>query len=142
MWSNFPNRKWPYNSELCTLRIDPAEKWGGFAASRQSELGELTLGCSWAREDFPWLMTWDENRARKHAPWNGRTLCRGLEISSYAFATSRRENVERGKLLGQPTFEWLDANETKTTTWYMSLQLGSGMQFGPEQREARELSRV
>ena len=75
------------------------------------------------RAAFPWLMTWEENRSRKNAPWLGRTLCRGLEISSYAFATSRRENVERGRLLDTPTFEWLDANETKVSTWYMSLQM-------------------
>ena len=142
-WGNFPNQKVSWNSDLCTLRIDPAEKWGGFAARRTSDLGMLTLGATWLREDFPWLMTWDENRARKQEPWNGQTLCRGLEISSYAFATSRRENVERGKLLGQPTFEWLDANESKITTWYLSLQLGSPPRFGGAgQKDARELCRA
>jgi hypothetical protein len=75
------------------------------------EGGTLALGYRWERATFPWLMTWEENRARQQAPWNGRTLVRGLEFGSYAFATSRRDNVERGKLMGQPCFEWLDAHE-------------------------------
>ena len=39
-----------------------------------------------------------------------------------AVATSRRDNVERGSLLDTPAFEWLDADETKATTWRLSLQ--------------------
>lgn len=46
---------------------------------------------------------------------------RDMAICRYAFATSRRENVERGRLFETPTFEWLDADETKTTTWHMRL---------------------
>ena len=73
----------------------------------------MALGYRWERAAFPWLMTWEENRARQQAPWNGRTLVRGLEFGSYAFATSRRANVEMGSLLGQRCFEWLDAHEVR-----------------------------
>lgn len=58
-------------------------------------------------------MTWEENCAREQAPWSGRTLVRGLEFSSYAFATTRRHNVFVNKLFGQPCFEWLDAGQVK-----------------------------
>ena len=68
--------------------------------------------------------TWEENRARQQGPWLGRTLCRGLEIGSYAMAKGRRWNVETGKLLDTPCFEWLDAFETKTTSYYISLKAG------------------
>jgi hypothetical protein len=81
------------------------------------EGGTVALGYRWERATFPWLMTWEENRARQQAPWNGRTLVRGLEFGSYAFATSRRANVERGTLLGQPCFEWLDAYEVSEHVW-------------------------
>ena len=30
--------------------------------------------------------------------------------------------MERGSLFDTPTFEWLDADETKVTTWRLSLQ--------------------
>ena len=77
----------------------------------------MIFSCMWEREAFPWLMTWEENKARSHKPWSSKTVCRGLEISSYAFATSRRDNVERGKLFDTPCYEWLDANETKSTEY-------------------------
>lgn len=130
-WTAFPPEGVAANSDLCTLRVDPKEAWGCFCARRLANGNVLTLGATWRRADFPWLMTWDENRARTSPPWNGRTLCRGMEISSYAFATSRRENVERGRLLGQPTFEWLDADETKVTRWYLTLQEGADLPSGP-----------
>ena len=47
---------------------------------------------------------------------------RGLEFSSYAFPTGREANVEMGKLFDTPTFEWLDAHQTKSTCFYMSVQ--------------------
>eukprot|EP01046_Picozoa_sp_COSAG06_P000426 COSAG06_NODE_12_length_35417_cov_270.698992_8_plen_99_part_00 len=34
--------------------------------------------------------TWEENRHLDEKPWDGRVLCRGLEFSSYAFATDRK----------------------------------------------------
>ena len=126
-WGQFPRWGWK-NSDLCTLRVTPTNEHGWFSARRRrgdKTEDAMTFACAWERKAFPWLMTWEENCARQEAPWNGRTLCRGLEISSYAFATGRRENVERGKLLDTPTFEWLDADETKATTWYMSLQGGT-----------------
>ena len=34
----------------------------------------------WRRADFPWMGIWEENHSRTAAPWNGRTLTRGLEF--------------------------------------------------------------
>ena len=64
---------------------------------------------------FPWLMTWEENRHLDEKPWDARTLTRGMEFSSYAFATDRKTNVELGTLLDTPAFMWLDAFEKKHT---------------------------
>lgn len=71
-------------------------------------------------------MTWEENNSRATPPWNAKELCRGLEVSSYAFATSKKENVERGSMFDVPCFEWLDGNESKSTTFYLSLQVVDG----------------
>ena len=127
-WRRFPREGSSHSSDLCTLRVDPADKHGWFVAERSRADGgpRLAFACAWERETFPWLMTWEEHRARAHRPWNSRTTCRGLEVSSYAFATSRRDNVERGRLLDTPCFEWLDANETKATTFRLSLQRTDG----------------
>jgi hypothetical protein len=40
---------------------------------------------------------------------------RGLEFTSYAFATSREQNVKLGELFDTPAFEWLDAYEERST---------------------------
>jgi hypothetical protein len=45
-----------------------------------------------------------------------------MEFGSYALATSRKANVEMGSLFETPTFEWLDAHESKETKFYISLQ--------------------
>ena len=143
-WGAFPRPSaGGRNLDLCTLRCRTDDDWGWFVAERAGAganashgsgsegggggaSGGMSLACAWPRKAFPWLMTWEENRARRGKPWRGPcgegTLCRGLELSSYAFATSRRENVARGTLLGQPCFEWLDADETKDDTFFLALQ--------------------
>jgi len=43
---------------------------------------ELVAGYSFDRRIFPWIALWEENRARKSAPWNGRTRVRGVEFGT------------------------------------------------------------
>ena len=117
-WREFPRAD--DNSDLCTLRINPADRHGWFTAVQNAH--KLALYYIWEREAFPWLMDWEESYTRSVAPWNKRNLSRGMEFSSYAFALSRRENVQIGELLNTPTFRWLDAYETHTTTFYMGLE--------------------
>jgi len=137
-WREYP--RGGKDSNLCTLRISPSDATGWFVAacspaptpadtasltpSPSPPSSPLCLCYCWERKRFPWLMTWEENGSRTHPPWNGNTLVRGLEFSSYAFATSRRDNVARGRLFDTPTFEWLDAFETKSTTFYVTLCSG------------------
>jgi hypothetical protein len=123
-WRRFP--RVPRNSDLATLRCAPDAAHGWFAVERAQPGAKvaLTFAAAWERETFPWLMTWEENKARAAEPWAGRTVCRGLEFSSFAFPTSRRDNVERGRLLDAPCFEWLDADATKTTTFHLTLHSG------------------
>ena len=64
------------------------EPYGWFVAERGAGGGgggdgaRLVLAYSWERDAFPWLMTWEENYGRDHAPWSSRTLCRGLEFGA------------------------------------------------------------
>ena len=99
------------------MRVKPDAPLGFFSAAAQG----VALAYAWERDAFPWLMTWEENFARTQAPWSSRTLCRGLEFGSYAMALGRKWNVEQGRIFDVPTFEWLDAYETKVTRFWIAL---------------------
>jgi len=117
-WRHYPHAGMDKSEGLLTLRIEPSCKWGWFTAQNTKR----RLVYVWDRAAFPWLVTWEENGARTDKPWNGRTLTRGLEFSSYAFPSSRRENVRLGSLHDTPTFEWLDAFEERTTEFFILYQ--------------------
>jgi hypothetical protein len=77
----------------------------------------LLFGYSWKRADFPWISLWEENRSRTFAPWNGNAVTRGVEFGVSPFAEGRRAMVERGSLLGVPTYRWLGARESVTVDY-------------------------
>jgi hypothetical protein len=77
----------------------------------------LSFGYSWKRTDFPWLGIWEENRCREHAPWNGRTITRGMEFGVSPMAESRRRMVERGSMFGVPGYRWLSARARIEATY-------------------------
>jgi hypothetical protein len=77
----------------------------------------LLFGYSWKRADFPWVSLWEENRSRTFAPWNGNAVTRGIEFGVSPFAEGRRAMVERGSLLGVPTYRWLGAGESVTVDY-------------------------
>jgi hypothetical protein len=64
---------------------------------------------AWKQSDFPWMGIWEENHSRTHAPWNGKTLARGMEFGVSPMPESRRAMVDRGALFGVPTYRWLPA---------------------------------
>ena len=130
-WRKFPRQCAPAGG-ICSLLIDPAATHGWFVAARDVAADALpgstaegsappamcdVLAYRWVRADFPFLVTWEEDRSRTSKPWRGVTTVRGLEFSSYAFPKGRRWNVEQGTVLGAPSFEWLDARETKDTVF-------------------------
>jgi len=117
-WREYPQAE--QSEGLCTMRVRPDEERGWLCGEHKGK--GVALAYVWERNNFPWLMNWEENCARQDKPWDGRTLTRGLEFSSYAFPTSRQKNVEMGQLLDTPCFEWLDAYEVKDTVFYFSLQ--------------------
>jgi hypothetical protein len=60
----------------------------------------MTLRYDWNEQDFPWLGLWEENRARRQAPWNGITLALGFEFGVSPFPESRAQMVARRQLYG------------------------------------------
>ncbi len=92
--------------------VDPANEYGSFEAFHPP-MG-VRFGYSWKRSDFPWISLWEENRSRMFTPWNGNAVTRGVEFGVSPFAEGRRGMVERGSLLGAPTYRWLGARESVT----------------------------
>jgi len=74
-----------------------------------SATARLAFGYVWKRQDFPWLGIWEENHSRRHAPWNGVTLTRGMEFGASPMPESRREMIDRGRLFDVPTYRWIPA---------------------------------
>ena len=82
---------------------------------------QLAFGYVWKRADFPWLGIWEENCSRRWSPWDSRTITRGMEFGVSPFPESRIAMIERGKLLGQPTFRWLPAlGELQVEYWVVT----------------------
>ena len=96
-WRTFPRCK--CNSDLCTMRVNPNDDYGWFVVEKKRTVinsnttsntieptSSVMFSYIWERKDNPWLMTWEENHSRSQEPWNGRTLCRGLEFGSCKFS--------------------------------------------------------
>ncbi len=93
-----------------THLMDPALEKAFFATYHPGL--ETLFGYVWKRDDFPWLGIWEENSSRSQAPWNGRTLTRGMEFGASPFPETRREAVERGRLFGERTLGWIPARSS------------------------------
>lgn len=87
--------------------MDPARDDAFFLAFAPQY--RLAFGYTWKRADFPWLGMWEENNSRAQAPWNCQTLARGMEFGVSPMPESRRQMIDRGSLVGVPTYRWLEA---------------------------------
>jgi hypothetical protein len=99
--------KAPSSSGFDTVLMDQASDHAFFFAFSASS--KVLFGYVWNRADFPWLGIWDENLQREHAPWNRRTLTRGMEFSASPFPESRRQMIDRNSLFGVPGYRWIPA---------------------------------
>jgi hypothetical protein len=98
--------------------MDPKLKLA-FIAACNPRLG-LLVAYLFRRADFPWVGNWVERFHQQHAPWSGKTFCRGLEFSSTPFAIPRRETVEQNRMFGETVYRWLPA-KSATAIRYMIL---------------------
>jgi hypothetical protein len=127
---------WPYaagaNGERVDLRELFAQEGTGFlAATRQApgrehgfvavchgEIG-LAVGYVFRVDDFPWLAIWEENRARRSAPWLGRIQARGMEFGTTPLPLGNEAVDARGPLFGQPTSRRIGPHETLRAPWLL-----------------------
>jgi len=92
---------------VTAVLLDPQRELG-FVAALNWRYG-LLLGYCFRRSDFPWVTIWEENVARKGAPWDGKTRARGLEFSSTPMPVGKEETFARGSLFNTPTFRRVPA---------------------------------
>ena len=110
----------PTSSAFTAHLMDRAERDAFFVAFKPDE--RLAFGYVWRAADFPWLGIWEENRSRRQAPWNGRTIARGMEFGVSPFPESRRQMVDRHSLFGVPTYRWLPARGSITVEYWAIMQ--------------------
>ena len=113
--------------------MDPRREHAYFIA--HSPKYRLSFGYVWKRQDFPWLGMWEENHSRTAAPWNGRTLARGMEFGVSPMPESRRAMIARGQLFGVPTYRWIPARSCITVEYWIVTQRGDRI---PESLERPE----
>jgi hypothetical protein len=109
------------------------ERRHGFVAVLNWKLGIVTGYC-FRRVDFPWIAVWEENRARKSAPWKGRSQARALEFGTSPSPVGLRETISKGPVLGERTFAVLPAKAAKEVAY-----LGFVARVGNEWRSIRDV---
>jgi len=97
----------PKSSAFTAHLMNQGRKEAYFAA--WSPASRLLFGYVWKSADFPWMGIWEENHSRTHAPWNGRTMTRGMEFGVSPIPETRRAMIERGRTFGVPGFAWVPA---------------------------------
>ena len=120
------------NSDFTTqhLHTDRADAWASIMNPRQG----VMLAYHWRRSDFPWVGNWEENFCRREAPWNGRTLARGIEFANSPFPMPLEQAVALSRLHGDRTYGWLPARGSVKTAFRMALL--------PVDRRARGVSDI
>ena len=95
------------SSDFTSQLMDRSQPHAWFSAVNPRQ--GLLVTYVWNRTDFPWLGNWEENRGRGTAPWNNRTLTRGMEFANSPFPLSLRDQVDLGTFQGERTYRWLPA---------------------------------
>jgi hypothetical protein len=81
----------------------------------------IGVGYCFRREDFPWMMVWEENCVRPNSPWNGSTQARGMEFGSTPFPADRKHTSRRSRLFDSPSWCVIPGNGAKTARYLMFL---------------------
>jgi hypothetical protein len=110
----------PVSSAYTAHLADPGREHAFFLAFSRSS--RLAFGYVWRRADFPWMGIWEENLSRSAAPWNSRTLTRGMEFGVSPFPETRRAMVERARLFDTPSFGWIPAGSALSVEYWCVAQ--------------------
>lgn len=70
---------------------------------------QLLAGYSVDSKMFPWIVLWEENRARGYAPWNRRTRVRGVEFGTSPMPLGLAHAREMHRLFDTPVLSSIPA---------------------------------
>jgi hypothetical protein len=70
---------------------------------------QLVAGYSFNPALFPWVVLWEENRARGYAPWNKRTRARGVEFGTSPMPLGLAHAREMRRLFDTPVLSSIPA---------------------------------
>jgi hypothetical protein len=71
---------------------------------------QLVAGYCFNSVLFPWIVLWEENRARACAPWNGRTRVRGVEFGTSPMPLGLAQAREMRRLFDTPVLSSIPAS--------------------------------
>jgi hypothetical protein len=100
---------------VVTALLNPRQEVAFIAALNREAC--LIFGYCFRRSDFPWAVTWEENRTRTYPPWNGRCQAHGIEFSSTPFPLPRREAFAQGPLFATPHFSVVPARGSRAVKY-------------------------
>jgi hypothetical protein len=119
--------QWPYAQSIDGKPIDLSQPFvrdgSGFVAAvladpdRESAFAavhnrrhQLVAGYCFNPMLFPWIVLWEENRAREYAPWNKRTRARGVEFGTSPMPLGLAQAREMRRLFDTPVLSSIPAN--------------------------------
>jgi len=94
-----------------TSLMDPSKRLVYITAFHPGK--RALLGYVFRREEYPWTQIWDSY------PSGGKRSYRGLEFSTQPFDLPRREVIQANTMFGAPTYRWLPAKSTITSSFLL-----------------------
>jgi len=82
----------------------------------------LVAGYCFDPARFPWIVLWEENRARAYAPWNKRTRVRGVEFGTSPMPLGLAHAREMGRLFDTPVLCSIAASASLEAQYELFLQ--------------------
>lgn len=81
----------------------------------------LGVGYCFRRESYPWMAVWEENCARKDAPWKGSTRARGMEFGTVPLPRTAGERFPYESFIQASTGFMIPGGGTRNARYIMSL---------------------
>jgi hypothetical protein len=94
-----------------TSLMDPSRRLAYVTALHPER--QAVLGYVFRREEYPWIQIWDSY------PGGGRRSYRGMEFAVQPFDLTRREVIQTNSMFDTPTYRWLPAQSTITSSFIM-----------------------
>jgi hypothetical protein len=138
--ANGVDYRWPYSQSTDGELIDLSQPFirdgTGFVAALLTSSNretariavhnrrhQLVVGYSFDSRTFPWIVLWEENRAREYSPWNKRTRARGVEFGTSPMPLGLDHAREMRRLLDTPVLTSVQAGSCLQTQYDLFLHV-------------------